>query len=119
MRALIASFKCAAAGIVYALKTQRNMRIHVFVAVCALLASYLLKLDPSEWGIILLCIGLVMAAECFNTAIEALVDKVSPEMHPLAKIAKDCAAGAVLICALISVAAGLTVFVPAMLKCMA
>ncbi|MBR3689519.1 MAG: diacylglycerol kinase family protein [Eggerthellaceae bacterium] len=116
MRALIRSFKCAAAGIVHAIKTQRNMRIHVFVAVCALLVSYLLELDPSEWGIILLCIGLVMAAECFNTAIEAVVDKVSPEVHPLAKHAKDCAAGAVLICALISIAAGLTIFVPALLE---
>lgn len=116
MRGLIRSFKCAAEGIVYSLKTQRNMRIHVFVALCALLASYLLKLDPGEWGIILLCIGLVMAAECFNTAIEAVVDRVSPEVHPLAKIAKDCAAGAVLICALISVAAGLAVFVPALLE---
>lgn len=119
MRTLLDSLKFAAAGIVHTIRSQRNMRIHVFVAVCALLASYLLKLDPSEWGIILLCIGLVMAAECFNTAVEALVDLASPEVHPLAKIAKDCAAGAVLICALISVVAGLAVFVPALLGCVA
>lgn len=119
MRDFLTSFRCAAEGVFTAVKTQRNMRIHVVVAVCALLAGFLLRLHACEWGIILVCIGLVCAGECVNTSIEAVVDLVSPEYHELAKTAKDCAAGAVLILAVISVLAGLCVYSAALLRLIA
>lgn len=116
MRAFLRSFKYAASGIAHAVRTQRNMRVHVIVAVCALLAAFVLQLSPSEWGIILLCIAGVFSAECFNTAIEATVDIASPEQQELARIAKDCAAGAVLVMAICSVIAGLIIYVHAALR---
>jgi diacylglycerol kinase (ATP) len=65
-----------------------------------------------EWCVVLLCFGLVMAAEAFNTAIERLVNLVSPDFHPLAGDVKDVAAGAVLICAIVAAIIGLIVFIP-------
>ncbi len=119
MRGLLKSFAYAIDGFLYAVRSQRNMRIHVFVAVCALLAGLLLQLHALEWGIIILCIGLVLSAECMNTALEALVDLVSPERHELAKRAKDCAAAAVLVLAVMAVVVGLIVYVCAYLRLVA
>lgn len=119
MRSFLLSFKYAASGVVHAIRTQRNMRVHVFVAVCAIAAAFALQLTPSEWGIILLCVAGVFSAECFNTAIEANVDIASPEQQELARIAKDCAAGAVLVMAVCSVIAGLIIYVHAALRLLA
>ncbi len=109
---LVCAFSCAWSGLVHALKTQRNMKIHVVVAVVAIVLGFALSIDGASWCAIILCIAAVFAAECLNTAIEAVVDLVSPGYHDLARRAKDCAAGAVLICALAAVAVALVVFVP-------
>jgi diacylglycerol kinase len=104
-----ASFGYALAGLAAAWRTQRNLRIHAVLAVGVVAAGVLLRLAPLAWAIIALAIGLVVAAELFNTALEAVVDLASPQDHPLAKRAKDVAAAGVLIAALTAAAAGVAV----------
>jgi diacylglycerol kinase len=115
---LLESFRNAGAGIRAAL-SQRNMRIHVAAAVVVIAAGSLLGLTASEWTAVILCIASVLGLELLNTAIEAVVDLASPEPHPLARKAKDAAAGAVLVAALASVAVGLFVFIPAVMRVLA
>lgn len=91
------SFELAYRGIVYALRTQRNMRIHVLVAVLVLVASLLVGVSALELTVLLLTIMLVFVTEMLNTALEFTVDLVTEEYHPLAKLAKDVSAGAVLV----------------------
>ncbi len=106
------AFGCAAAGFLYALKTQRNMKIHLVVLVAVVLLGVGFQIEASSWLAIVLSCALVIGTECVNTALESLVDLVSPEYHELAKHTKDCAAGAVLVCALGAVAVGLIIFAP-------
>jgi len=101
---LFISFKYAWAGISYSFQTQRNFRIHVGVGAIAIASSVLLNLSSVEISVIGITSGLVLALELLNTAIESLVDlTVKQTYHELAKIAKDCAAGAVLVSALVAV----------------
>jgi diacylglycerol kinase len=109
-------FGYALSGIAHTVRTQRNMRIHLVVAVLALVAAAALRLTPGEWAIILICIGLVLATEMLNTAIEAIVDLNSPDIHPLAKIAKDVGAGIVLIFSFVAVAVGLVIYISAWMR---
>jgi diacylglycerol kinase (ATP) len=100
---LFISFKYAWAGIVYSFQTQRNFRIHVCVGTLAIALSVFLHLQPVEIAVIGITSGLVLALELLNTALESLVDlTVKQTYHELAKIAKDCAAGAVLVSALVA-----------------
>lgn len=95
---LLSSFRYAWAGVQYAFQTQRNFRIHTAIAVTAIALASLLKLSLVELAVIILTIALVMGLELINTAVEAVVDlTVGKEYHDLARIAKDCAAGAVLV----------------------
>ena len=110
------SFAVAFKGIGRAFKTEVHMRVHLVFAIAALLACWLLHVEAWGWCVVIVCIGMVIAAEVLNTAFEALCDKVSPEFHPLIKVAKDAAAGAVLVLAIASVIAGLIVYVPALMK---
>ena len=114
---LLFSFRAAGKGIAYCLRTQRNMKIHGAAAVIVLIFSRLLELSPGESCVLLLTIAAVWSAEMLNTAIETVVDLVSPEYHPLAAIAKDVAAGAVLVMALAAVAVGLILFSPRIWLC--
>lgn len=101
---LLISFKYAWSGISYNFQTQRNFRIHVFIGILAIGLSIFLKLKLVEIAVISITIGLVLAMELLNTAIESVVDlTVKQSYHELAKIAKDCAAGAVLVSALVAV----------------
>ena len=108
----ILCFGFAWEGIVYTLRTQRNARIHLGIAIAVVLLSLWLGLSWTEWAIIALTIGIVFSAEMFNTVAEAAIDLVTAEYHPLAKIAKDVAAGGVLVVAIISVVVGLLVLGP-------
>jgi diacylglycerol kinase (ATP) len=100
---LLISFKYAWAGLRYAFVTQRNFRIHTFIGSLAISLGVFVHLKPVEMSVIGITIGLVLALELLNTAIESVVDlTVKQSYHELAKIAKDCAAGAVLISALVS-----------------
>ena len=107
---LASSFRWALSGIWQATRSQRNMKIHWLAAVLAVGAGAWLGLGPGEWAAVILACAAVLGAECMNTAVEAVVDLASPERHPLAKRAKDCAAGAVLLCAIGAAATGVVVF---------
>nr|WP_283809152.1 diacylglycerol kinase [Tumebacillus amylolyticus] len=104
------SFSYAIEGMMHTLNTQRNMRIHFVVAFFAMLLALFLDLSKLELILLFFSIVLVVAAELFNTAIEAVVDLVTHDYHPLAKIAKDVAAAAVLLTAVHAVIVGFFVF---------
>jgi diacylglycerol kinase len=108
----IESFRFAFAGWGYMLRTQPNTWIHAGFSAAALLVGLWLRLTPFQWAAIALVTGMVWTTEFINTAIEALVDLASPEIHPLAKIAKDVMAGAVLTTAGTAVVVGLLVLGP-------
>jgi undecaprenol kinase len=110
------TFRFAFEGFAYAFRTQRSMKVHVTVAVLAVIAAALLRLEPVEWAIILILIGLVFAAELLNTAVEAVVDLASPDQHRLAKAAKDVAAAFVLVFAITAIVVGLILFISAFLR---
>lgn len=105
------SFGYAFAGI-RQLFSQPNACIHAVVMVMVVAAGFWLNISLTEWCVVALCIGGVLMAEAFNTAVEALADKVSPGYDPLIKRAKDVAAGAVLIFVFAAVAVGLMIFLP-------
>ncbi|MGH2413739.1 MAG: diacylglycerol kinase family protein [Microcystaceae cyanobacterium] len=110
---LFISFKYAWCGISYAFQTQRNFRIHVGVGALAIGLSIFLHLKSVEIAVIGLTSGLVLALELLNTAIESIVDlTVKQTYHELAKIAKDCAAGAVLVSALVAVIVAAVLLLP-------
>lgn len=111
-RRLASSFAYAMEGIVHTVKTQRNMQIHLVAALFVMAAAWWLEIDRTEVIWVLIAITLVLAMELVNTAIEAVVDLVTPDWHAKAKVAKDAAAGAVLIAAILSVAIGIAVFGP-------
>jgi diacylglycerol kinase len=96
-------------GWVEAWRRQRNVRIQLAVAVAVTALGLFLRLPASHWAILSLTYGLVLAAELLNSALEALTDLVSPAYHPLAGRAKDVAAGAVLLVAVVAVVVGLLV----------
>jgi diacylglycerol kinase (ATP) len=106
------AFRYAFAGLWHMFRTQRNAQVHLLIAACAVALGAFLSLERWEWLALLLTIALVFAAEGVNTAIEAAVDLASPQFHPLAKVAKDVAAGTVLLCATFAVAIGCVVFLP-------
>ena len=106
------SFNDAAVGILRAARTQRNVRLHLVFALAAVgLASYL-RIGRAEFVLVALAIGLVLLAELLNSALEGLVDLVAEHEHPLAKAAKDQAAGAVLVAAAVALVCGWLVIVP-------
>lgn len=109
---LIASFRNAFTGWGYVLRTQRNVRIHAAITLAVMVAGVWLRLDPLEWAVIAVTASLVWIAEFVNTALEAIVDLASPDVHPLAKVGKDVAAGAVLTSAATAVVVGLLVLGP-------
>ncbi len=111
-KSLWRSFGFAVCGVAYCFRTQRNLKIHVAAAALALGAGYRLGLPPAELGVLALTIAAVLVAEMFNTAVEALIDLVSPDYHPLAKVAKDVAAGAVLVTAVVSLFVAYVLFAP-------
>ncbi len=106
---LAAAFRYAFAGLGAAWRTERNLRIHAAVAGAVVVAGTVLRLPPAAWAIVFLTIALVVTAELLNAAIEAVVDLVSPEDHPLAKRAKDVAAAGVLVAVAAAVAVGICV----------
>lgn len=110
------SFYYAFAGIGYCLRTQRNFRIHTLATVVVAVLGALLGLSGVEWAVLALTVTMVLAAEMVNTVVEAAVDLASPGLHPLAKVAKDVAAGAVLVTAMGAVVVGVCVFVPHLLR---
>lgn len=106
------SFSFAAQGIVAAVRKEQNIRFHLMAAVVVGISGWLTGLSKTEWLIVILLIGGMLALELVNTAMERVVDLASPGVHPLAKQAKDMAAGAVLVFAAASAIIGLLIFLP-------
>lgn len=106
------SFRYALRGFRYALQAERNVRIHSCAAMLVLLLSAWLRLTDIEWLLIIMAIALVFIAEMFNTVVELMIDLITTEQSPLARRAKDIAAGAVLVAALTAAAIGCAVFGP-------
>lgn len=102
----IDSVNCAIEGIIWASRTQKHMRRHFIAALVLLLAVLFLKVSPLEFTLLAISVSFVLFAELMNTAVEAVVDMITTEYHPLAKIAKDVAAGGVLVAAIGAVVMG-------------
>ncbi len=115
-RKLVKSFSYAIAGIVHAVKYNQNLRIHFIAAMLVVVLSIIFDINPFEMGILGVCILLVISAEMINTSIEEMVDLITLEHREEARIAKDVAAGMVLITVLGSVIVGILVFLPHILN---
>jgi diacylglycerol kinase len=109
---LFKSFGYARTGLKELIRDEQNARIHWIISLAVVAAGFLLCISALEWCVIALCIGLVIAAEAFNTAFEKLADHLFPEYNETARQVKDIAAGGVLICALMSVVCGIIIFLP-------
>lgn len=111
---LIEAFRCAFKGIFLASK-ERNFRIDLVFALFTIALGFICSITTTEWLIVIVCFGLVLGGEAFNSALESIVDLASPEFHDLAGKAKDCAAGAVLLFAIAAFVVGCIIFVPKLL----
>lgn len=109
---ILNSFKYAIQGFFSAFKTERNMKIHILAMFVVIALGIWLKLNPIEWCLIVVAIVIVISAELFNTAIETVVDMISPEKNEKAKIAKDISAAAVLAVAIGAAIIGIIIFIP-------
>ena len=112
MRAFIRSVGYAVEGIAYAMRTQRHIRIHLIAIVFVCIAAAWMRLSPLEWALLLIMCAVVLSLEMLNTAIELAVDRMGLERHPLAKAAKDVAAGAVLVAVLLAIVVGILLLGP-------
>ncbi|MDN5330983.1 MAG: diacylglycerol kinase [Tepidanaerobacteraceae bacterium] len=109
-RTLFESFIYAISGVIYSLKTQRNMRIHFLAALLVMILSKYLELEEMEMVAVVFATALVIIAEMINTALETAVDMITEKFHPLARIAKNVAAGAVLVAVLNALIIGYLIF---------
>ncbi len=112
---LFKSFTYAFDGLKYAFKYEQNILVHTLATILVIIAGIIFKISQTEWLVITLIIGLVIATELINTSIEATIDLVTKEIHPLAKIAKDTAAAAVLIFGLAAIIIASIIFIPKIL----
>ena len=110
MKKLIKSFKYAFEGIFTGIKKEQNMKIHMVIMILVIIFGILFKISKIEWIICIALFGLVISMELINTAIENTVDLITKEKNEQAKIAKDVAAGAVLISAIYAIVVGVIVF---------
>ena len=111
----LASFRHAFEGWGFALRTQPNAWIHAAISLGVIALGFWLQIPARDWAVLVLTITLVLAAELINTAIEAVLDLVSPDHHPLAKVGKDTAAGAVMLSAIGAVLIGILILGPPLL----
>jgi diacylglycerol kinase len=109
-------FEYAGRGVWYVVATQRNMRVHLAAALAVVVAGLIVGVSATDWACLAVAIGLVLTAEAVNTVIETVVDLITTEYHPLAKAAKDAAAGAVLLASAAAVGVAVAVFLPRLLR---
>ena len=110
------SFSYAFIGIIEALRTEQNLLFDFIYAILTIILGIILKLSAIEFAIVILAIGLVISLEMVNTAIEYVVDMAMPEIHPLAKIGKDVAGGAVLVSAFMAFVVGIIIYLPKVIE---
>lgn len=116
LKSLGNSFRYAGQGVWSSFKSERNMKIHVLMMILVVIFGFFLDISLGEWIACIILFSLVIGAELFNTAIEAVVDMISLEKSSQAKLAKDISAGAVLVFAIASAIVGLIIFVPKILE---
>jgi len=112
MTNLLRSLGYAGEGIAHVIRNKRNSRIHLAVGVMVAIAGICFRLAPIEWAVLALTIGAVISAEMLNTVAELAVDMLTQQYHPMAKVAKDVGAGAVLVSASAAVLTGIAIFGP-------
>ena len=110
--ARLKSFRYAAQGFIYIVRYEHNARIHLIISGVVLIMGFLLHIKRVEWVLVLICMGFVLTAEMINTAIEKLSDMVSPQKNEQIRVIKDISAAVVLLSSIISMIAGLIIFVP-------
>ena len=106
------SFTYPIKGLKYAYRNEQNLAVDFGIALIVIIAGFIFKVSVTEWALLALTIGLVISFELVNTAIEAVVDLVTEEYHPLAKVAKDTSAAAVFVFAIVAAIVGLIIFLP-------
>ena len=116
IKRFIKSFSYALDGLKYAFKYEQNILAHAFATILVISFGIIFHISYTEWLILILIIGLVVATELINTSIEATIDLITKEKNPIAKVAKDTAAAAVMIFAVIAVILGLMIFVPKIIE---
>lgn len=109
---LINSFKYAFQGLKYAFIYEQNLTVHVLATILVVIFGFLYKISVLEWLVLFLIIGLVIATELINTSIEATIDLITDEINPVAKVAKDTAAAAVLVFGFTALFVGALIFIP-------
>jgi diacylglycerol kinase len=115
-RSMLAKFSYALAGVLWTIKTQVNMRIHLVATILVVSLGLIIEISSNQWCLIVLCCSLVLSLEAMNSSLEEVVNHISPEYNLFAKHAKDAAAGAVLISAIASLLIGLIIFLPPIMK---
>ena len=100
----------------YAYRYEQSLWLHGLVTILAIIMGFIFKISFSEWAIIFIALGAILALELINTAIEAAVDLTTTEIHPLAKIAKDCGSAASFVMSIVSIVISMFVFGPYLMK---
>lgn len=110
------SIKYSLDGLYYAYRYEQSLWLHGLVTILAVIMGFIFKISLSEWAIIFIALGAILALELINTAIEAAVDLTTTEIHPLAKIAKDCGSAASFVMSIVSIVISMFVFGPYLLE---
>lgn len=113
---LIKSFGYAFRGLADLIKSEQNAKIHLLITILVIIAGFVFKINATEWCIVFFCIAIVFSTEALNTSVEKIIDHLFKDKNETARIVKDISAGAVLICAIISVICGLIIFLPKFLN---
>ncbi len=116
IKKFLLSFSYPIKGLKYAYRNEQNLAVDVGVSLLVLIAGFIFQLEHYEWIIIVMTIAVVIAGELINTAIEAVVDLVTEEYHPLAKVAKDTSAAAVFVLAIMAAVVGIIIFLPKLIS---
>lgn len=106
------SFKFSIAGLKYAYKNEQSMLIHFIFTIITIVMGFIFKISHTEWAILCIAMGVILACELINTAIEATVDLITLEINPLAKIAKDCGSAATFVFSMMAAVIGFIIFIP-------
>lgn len=112
MKRFLKSFVFAGRGICYCIRHEKNFQIQLIAAIVVIILGFYFSISLHEWVLLLVCIALVLGLEMINSSIEKMADLISLEYHPLIKIIKDTAAGAVLLVSIISAIIGFLIFLP-------
>lgn len=116
LKRIIYSAKYSIEGLVYAYKNEKSLWIHAFLSICSIVLGILLKISLLQWSVILIALVVILSIELLNTAIEAIVDMVTLEYNPLAKIAKDCGSAATFVASIIGAIIAGVIFIPKILS---